>query len=140
MLGKLANNVTIRSPFQPLRAHNRFQQEGVFGEPGYVSHVFFRVLISQAKHEWIVTLQRVAMARAIVAEPEILLADEPTGNLDGEDRRILAQFLQDENRQGRTIVVVTHDDDLIRLGNRTIELVAGRLNGPPSAADRAAQR
>ena len=73
--------------------------------------------------------QRVAMARAIAAEPEVILADEPTGNLDRDNRSILAQFLQEENSRGRTVVVVTHDDHLIRLGTRTVELVAGRLNG-----------
>ncbi len=71
--------------------------------------------------------QRVAMARAIVAEPDLILADEPTGNLDRENRSILAEFLHDENRRGRTIVLVTHDDGLIGLGSRSVELQGGRL-------------
>ncbi len=71
--------------------------------------------------------QRVAMARAIAGEPELLLADEPTGNLDRENRAMLVAFLNEEQQHGRTIVVVTHDDDLIGLGNRSVELRAGKL-------------
>lgn len=71
--------------------------------------------------------QRVAMARAIVAEPDIILADEPTGNLDRANSETFAQFLTEEHRQGRTIVVVTHDDNLLGMGNRSLELRAGTL-------------
>ena len=71
--------------------------------------------------------QRIAMARAIAAEPEIILADEPTGNLDQANAEAFAQFLTDENRRGRTIVLVTHDARLLNLGNRRVQLDSGRL-------------
>ena len=71
--------------------------------------------------------QRIAMARAIVAEPETILADEPTGNLDRANSKAFADFLTDENQGGRTIVLVTHDENLLQLGNRTVRLQAGRL-------------
>jgi putative ABC transport system ATP-binding protein len=70
--------------------------------------------------------QRVAMARAIVAEPELILADEPTGNLDRANSDVFAEFLTEENRRGRTIVVVTHDEGLLDLGNRTVQLRSGK--------------
>ena len=73
--------------------------------------------------------QRIAMARAIMAEPEILLADEPTGNLDRANSKAFADFLTDENQRGRTIVLVTHDESLLQLGNRTVRLQSGKLAG-----------
>ena len=71
--------------------------------------------------------QRVAMARAIAAEPELILADEPTGNLDRDNTDAFAEFLTDENRRGRTILMVTHDERLLDVGTRTVRLCAGRL-------------
>jgi putative ABC transport system ATP-binding protein len=73
--------------------------------------------------------QRIAMARAIASEPKLILADEPTGNLDRTNARALVEFLLEENRLGRTIVLVTHDDSLLRLGNRTVQLRDGKLPG-----------
>ena len=73
--------------------------------------------------------QRVAMARAIAGEPQLILADEPTGNLDRANSEAFASFLLDENRRGRTIVLVTHDESLLHLGNRSVELRSGRLSG-----------
>ena len=74
--------------------------------------------------------QRVAMARAIAAEPELILADEPTGNLDRANSDLFAEFLTEEHRRGRTIVVVTHDENLLDLGSRTVELRSGKLASP----------
>jgi putative ABC transport system ATP-binding protein len=59
----------------------------------------------------------------------LILADEPTGNLDRANSEILAEFLLDEHRRGRTIVLVTHDESLLHLGNRTLHLRAGRVAG-----------
>ena len=56
--------------------------------------------------------QRVAVARAIITEPEILLADEPTGNLDAENRDVVFSILQKLNSHGKTIILVTHDNTL----------------------------
>jgi putative ABC transport system ATP-binding protein len=72
--------------------------------------------------------QRIAMARAIASEPKLILADEPTGNLDRTNARALVEFLLEENRRGRTIVLVTHDESLLPLGNRTIHLRDGNLS------------
>jgi lipoprotein-releasing system ATP-binding protein len=72
--------------------------------------------------------QRIAVARAIVGKPDIILADEPTGNLDSENSRILIQSLLDLGRENKTtIIIVTHDKDIANLTERTITLVDGRI-------------
>ncbi|MCP2520910.1 cell division ATP-binding protein FtsE [SCandidatus Aminicenantes bacterium Aminicenantia_JdfR_composite] len=74
--------------------------------------------------------QRVAIARAIVNEPLILLADEPTGNLDPELSYEIMNFFKEFSLQGTTVVVATHDKELIkRFGKRVIFLDKGRLVG-----------
>jgi len=72
--------------------------------------------------------QRVALARALVKGPEILLADEPTGNLDRENTRQLADLLTAHNRDGLTVILVTHDLPLAeRLAGRVVRMHYGRL-------------
>jgi putative ABC transport system ATP-binding protein len=72
--------------------------------------------------------QRVAFARALVKEPEILLADEPTGNLDEQSAGQIAELLRAQRERGITVVVVTHDTDLAkRAADRTLRLHYGRL-------------
>ena len=56
--------------------------------------------------------QRVAIARSLANEPEVILADEPTGNLDSKTGKIVMDFLEKMNKNGRTIIMVTHDPDL----------------------------
>jgi putative ABC transport system ATP-binding protein len=71
--------------------------------------------------------QRVAIARALVNDPKIILADEPTGNLDAENQRAVFRILSNLHAQGRTIVMVTHDDDAGHLADRRINLDHGRI-------------
>jgi putative ABC transport system ATP-binding protein len=71
--------------------------------------------------------QRVAIARALVNDPKIILADEPTGNLDAENQNIVFRLLSDLHAQGRTIVMVTHDENAGRLADRRINLEHGRI-------------
>ncbi len=71
--------------------------------------------------------QRVAIARAIVTQPFVLLADEPTGNLDTANSREIMQLLRELNRRGQTVVMVTHDPDMARYAQRIIHLVDGRV-------------
>ncbi|HKR00255.1 MAG TPA: ABC transporter ATP-binding protein [Pyrinomonadaceae bacterium] len=71
--------------------------------------------------------QRVAVARAIVAEPAILLADEPTGNLDSVNGQIVMELLRDLHRAGTTVCMVTHDPRYALYADRTIHLFDGRV-------------
>jgi len=92
--------------------------------------------------------QRVAIARAVVNRPSVLLADEPTGNLDSDLSREIFDLFAEVNRGGTTVLVATHDHSVLRsVGGRVLYLKDGRLTGdsrftadmdPPEAADRGA--
>ncbi|MBI3016343.1 MAG: ABC transporter ATP-binding protein [Candidatus Tectomicrobia bacterium] len=72
--------------------------------------------------------QRVAMARALVTDPDVVLADEPTGNLDGPTGRAIHHLLREINRQrGTTFVIVTHNEELAGLMDRVVRLSDGRI-------------
>jgi len=71
--------------------------------------------------------QRVAIARALANDPGFLFADEPTGNLPSETGRQIMEIIQGLNKEGMTIIMVTHDDNLGKLGSRCIRLADGRV-------------
>jgi len=71
--------------------------------------------------------QRVALARMLANDPPIILADEPTGNLDPETSQAILDFLQEVNKEGRTIVMVTHDMRAAGTAQRTLRLVDGAI-------------
>jgi cell division transport system ATP-binding protein len=78
--------------------------------------------------------QRVAIARAVVHRPELVIADEPTGNLDNRQARRLLALLGEMNRLGTTVVVATHDEDLVaRFPAPALHLHEGRLHDPDNA-------
>jgi putative ABC transport system ATP-binding protein len=80
--------------------------------------------------------QRVAIARALVTEPTLLLADEPTGNLDSHMTVEIMSLFQELNDQGITIVLVTHEPDVAQYGKRIIEVRDGRIKHDHAVADR----
>jgi len=71
--------------------------------------------------------QRVAIARALVNDPQLILADEPTGNLDSHSGAVVLQMLVDLHRQGRTVLMVTHDSRLTRFATHTIRILDGKI-------------
>ncbi len=71
--------------------------------------------------------QRVCIARALINDPQIVLADEPTGNLDAQNEEIVLRKLRELHAQGRTIIMVTHDPAVARLADRLLELHHGKI-------------
>jgi putative ABC transport system ATP-binding protein len=83
--------------------------------------------------------QRVALARTLANNPPIILADEPTGNLDPDSRRNVLDFLDELHGEGRTIVMVTHDHQAAERAGRILRLVNGTIEaGSPTSVKRAA--
>jgi ABC-type lipoprotein export system ATPase subunit len=77
--------------------------------------------------------QRVSIARSLANDPRIILADEPTGNLDSYSSKLVVQLLKSFAEQGRTVIVVTHDGSIAKLADLRIQLVDGRLKGTGNA-------
>ncbi|WP_066498547.1 ABC transporter ATP-binding protein [Abyssisolibacter fermentans] len=71
--------------------------------------------------------QRVAIARSLVCDPALILADEPTGNLDSKSSKEIMDILIDLNKQGATLVLITHDNDIAQMANRTIRIKDGEV-------------
>ena len=71
--------------------------------------------------------QRVAIARALVTEPSLLLADEPTGNLDSHTSREIMDILHELHEQGNTVVLITHDNDIARQAPRSLHILDGQV-------------
>jgi putative ABC transport system ATP-binding protein len=80
--------------------------------------------------------QRVCIARALINNPPILLADEPTGNLDAANQKIVANLLGELHRYGHTIVMVTHDPEMATLAQRKIALSHGKVFCHPTSSSR----
>ncbi|NMP22070.1 ABC transporter ATP-binding protein [Sulfobacillus harzensis] len=78
--------------------------------------------------------QRVAVARALAAEPKLLLADEPTGNLDEQSSNDIMRLFQQLHREGQTIVLITHDRQFARVADRAVTIESGRLVSPREGA------
>lgn len=79
--------------------------------------------------------QRVAIARALVTNPNIILADEPTGSLDEKTGKQILNILKDLNKQGKTVIIVTHDLELSKMTNRTITLSDGCIISDKKVGD-----
>lgn len=71
--------------------------------------------------------QRVAIARALVNDPEIVLADEPTGNLDSKTGKEVLKIFEELHAEGRTIIIITHDESVTRLTERVVKIMDGKL-------------
>ena len=71
--------------------------------------------------------QRVAVARAVAAKPPIILADEPTGNLDTKSTQEIMEILKELHRSGRTVIIITHDEEIASQAHRVIRILEGRI-------------
>ncbi len=71
--------------------------------------------------------QRVAVARCVVANPDLILADEPTGNLDSKNGKEVMDILTELNKEGKTIIMVSHDDQFVNYAQRVIHLFDGNI-------------
>jgi putative ABC transport system ATP-binding protein len=90
-----------------------------FGLSDRLEHKPFELSVGQQ--------QRVALARMMANDPKIILADEPTANLDPENAGTVVKFLQDMNREGKTVVMATHSPDLSSVAKRVLRLDQGRI-------------
>jgi putative ABC transport system ATP-binding protein len=119
----LFDNVDVPLRYRGLRAAERRQRiESALAQVGLASRArHYPAELSGGQQ------QRVAIARALAGQPLLLLADEPTGNLDTQMARSVMELLEGINAAGTTIVMVTHDPDLARRAQRNLHIVDGQL-------------
>jgi putative ABC transport system ATP-binding protein len=72
--------------------------------------------------------QRVCIARALINEPNILLADEPTGNLDQKNGELVLDLIRELHHEGHTIILITHNPQIGKLGQRILKLIDGKIS------------
>jgi cell division transport system ATP-binding protein len=117
-------NVALPLEVAGLKANDAIKTvEDVLAQVGLLEHKDkFPVQLSGGE------LQRAAIARALVLSPEILLADEPTGNLDSATSWEIVKLLSDINKKGTTVVMATHNIDIVKsLGKRVIRIEKGKI-------------
>lgn len=125
----LLNDLTVRDNVEmPLRYRGLLAVE----RRRRVEASLFRVGLSERANKYPTELsggqqQRVAIARALAGSPRVLLADEPTGNLDEEAAKSVMDLMQELHRGGATIVVVTHSAEMTRRAEREVRIVDGRI-------------
>ena len=132
------HNTVRENVILPLQAMNVSRREAV----KKADHLLDRMGIAEMKHKYPSQIsggqkQRVAIARALVADPKIILADEPTGALDADTAEEIMQIFQEIHAQGKTVVIVTHDDKIAAKTNRLIRLEKGTIvEDKPLAGER----
>ena len=132
------HNTVLENVILPLQAMNVSRREAV----KKADHLLDRMGIAEMKHKYPSQIsggqkQRVAIARALVADPKIILADEPTGALDADTAEEIMQIFQEIYAQGKTVVIVTHDDKIAAKTNRLIRLEKGTIvEDKPLAGER----
>ena len=127
----LPRTSALRNVMLPL-LYNGHRGTGADEREVLARQVLERVGLGDRLHHWPNELsggqqQRVAVARALINDPLLVLADEPTGNLDTHASREIVAILSDLHRQGRTIVMITHEPDIADCAQRIIHLRDGRL-------------
>ena len=119
----VAENIELPLTYLDMKAAERKER---------VQHIMKRMAISHRAHHFPHQLsggqqQRVAIARAVVFGPKLILADEPTGNLDSKNGAEVMQLLTELNREGTTIVMVTHNEHDAQMAQRTVQLFDGKI-------------
>lgn len=120
----LIDNATVNENLEIALKHKKLKKKQ---KHDAISLVLKEVGLVDYEKEIVHTLsggeqQRVAIARLLLKDPSLILADEPTGSLDSENRDIIVSLFQKLHKQGKTIIMVTHDKDLTKFFSRTIEL------------------
>lgn len=122
------HNTVLENVILPLQAMNVSRREAV----KKADRLLERMGIAEMKHKYPSQIsggqkQRVAIARALVSDPKIILADEPTGALDADTAEEIMQIFQEIHAQGKTVVIVTHDDKIAAKTDRLIRLEKGTI-------------
>lgn len=125
----LINEMTV---YENVRLPLRYRKKRLKKEREHIESILKSLEIEDKKEIRVCDLsggqqQRVAIARAIVNSPEIILADEPTGALDQETGREVMEIFSKLNRQGKTIIIVTHDPNIAAKCNRIVKMVDGKI-------------